>query len=277
MENSKLLISGVDVWLNNPRRPMEASGTSGEKAAVNGVINFSILDGWWAEGYEEGQNGWAIGDDTEYSNYELQDNADSKSIYNILENTIMPLYYKNDGKGYSKEWLRMMKNSIKSVGGVYNTNRMLCDYLQKLYVPQLAKTIEDYSDSNKVTEFCKWKHEMESSWSNVSIYAPSINEEVTMKAGEKLDLVCNVHLGNIDPSSIACEVFYGKFIDGEKLLSSTYKEMTLDKDLGNGDYEFRASIDIDNGGNYGYTFRVVPSSEMLINKQDMSLVKWIES
>ena len=127
---ARYLVSGVDVWLNNPRRPLEASGTSGEKAGLNGAINFSILDGWWYEGYAE-NNGWAIGDDTEYTNYELQDTADSQSIYNVLENEIIPLYYEKDtdGDGLNNKWIKRMKNSIKSVGGVYNTGRMLVDYL----------------------------------------------------------------------------------------------------------------------------------------------------
>ena len=111
---ARYLVSGVDVWLNNPRRPMEASGTSGEKASINGVINFSILDGWWAEGYNS-KNGWAIGTNEEYDSYEEQDNADSESIYDILEQKIIPLYYDKDKNGISKEWLKYMKNSIKRI------------------------------------------------------------------------------------------------------------------------------------------------------------------
>ncbi len=274
---SRYLISGVDVWLNNPRRPLEASGTSGEKAGLNGVLNFSILDGWWFEGYEQGKNGWAIGDNTEYTNYELQDNADSKSIYQILENEIMPLYYSKDQKGINKDWIRMMKNSIKSVGGNYNTNRMLCDYLEKLYIPQISAIEGEYSNVEKVEEFSNWKDKIKNCWKKVEIEAPSISEEVSMKAGDALDLICQVDLGTISPSSIVCEVFYGKFLNGEKLSGSFCKEMELSNDLGNGKFEYKTTINIDNGGNYGYTFRVLPRHEMLINKQDMSLVKWIEN
>ena len=134
MEMSRYLISGVDVWLNTPRRPMEASGTSGQKAAVNGVINFSILDGWWAEGYNQ-KNGWAIGTNKEYNNYEIQDNEDSESIYNTLENKIIPVYYDKNKKGISTKWIEIMKNSIISSGGEYSTSRMLVDYTNKLYMP----------------------------------------------------------------------------------------------------------------------------------------------
>lgn len=273
---ARYLVSGVDVWLNNPRRPLEASGTSGEKAGLNGVINFSILDGWWFEGYEAGKNGWAIGDDTEYTSYEVQDNADSKSIYAILENVIMPLYYSKDSKGISKEWIKMMKNSIKSVGGIYNTNRMLCDYLERLYVPELALVNGSYSDVKTVEDFYNWKTFIQSEWSKINISSQLMKEDVSIKAGDKLDLSCNVYLGSISPSSVTCEVFYGKFVNGEKIINTSYVEMELGKDLGDGNFEYHTSIDIDNGGNYGYTFRVLPKHELMINKQDMSLVKWIE-
>ena len=276
MHVARYLISGVDVWLNNPRRPLEASGTSGEKAGLNGVINFSILDGWWYEGFEK-TNGWAIGDDTEYTNYELQDNADSQSIYNVLESDIIPTYYNKNANGYSTKWVQMMKNSIKTVGGNYNTSRMLCDYLNELYIPQVKLAVADYSNKEKVEEFSNWKNNIIANWNTVTLSSPTINNEVSISAGNSLDLSCTVSLGNIPPESITVEVYYGRFINNEKLLSSSFKTMELANDLGNSTYEYKTSITIDNGGNYGYTFRVVPNHEMLINKHDMSLVKWLES
>ena len=143
---SRYLISGVDVWLNNPRRPMEASGTSGQKASVNGVINFSVLDGWWAEGYNQ-KNGWTIGDNTEYQSYEEQDIADSESLYNTLENKIIPLYYENKKEdGVSDKWMEMFKNSIISTGGRYSTSRMVIDYTRDYYMElaNLSKKYQNY-------------------------------------------------------------------------------------------------------------------------------------
>ena len=130
---SRYLVSGVDVWLNNPRRPLEASGTSGQKAAVNGVINFSVLDGWWAEGYNQ-KNGWTIGTNAEYKNYDEQDDADANSMYDTLENKIMPTYYDKNEKGYSDNWLKIMKNCIISNAGKFSTARMLQDYVSKMYI-----------------------------------------------------------------------------------------------------------------------------------------------
>jgi len=206
----------------------------------------------------------------------LQDNADSQSIYSILEGEIAPLYYNKNVKGFSTEWIKKMKNSIKSVGGVYNTNRMLCDYLDRLYVPQLEWITGKYASNENVEEFFNWKNNMQRDWNAISVAAPSINDEVSMKAGDKLNLTCHVTLGNIPPASVTVEVFYGKFVNGEKIINSIYKEMQLAQNLENGVYEYKTEIAIDNGGNYGYTFRVLPKHDMLINKQDMSLVKWIE-
>ena len=159
MNVARQLVQGVDVWLNNPRRPMEASGTSGEKASVNGVVNFSILDGWWAEGFNN-KNGWAIGSNKDYDNYELQDNEDSESIYSTLENKIIPAYYNKNENGISEEWIEYMKNSIISTGGNYSTARMVVDYCNKLYMPLVNLYNNYYTSLNTVGEFNEWKKEI---------------------------------------------------------------------------------------------------------------------
>ena len=153
---SQYLVSGVDVWLNNPRRPMEASGTSGQKASVNGVINFSVLDGWWAEGYNQ-ENGWTIGTNAEYNSYEEQDIADSQSMYHTLEDKIIPTYYNKNEEGISPKWIRIMKNSIISTGGKYSTARMLVDYTNNLYMPLCNLTKKYYKNVDTVAEYNLWK------------------------------------------------------------------------------------------------------------------------
>ena len=153
---SRYLVSGVDVWLNNPRRPMEASGTSGQKASVNGVINFSVLDGWWAEGYNQ-ENGWTIGTNAEFTSYEEQDIADSQSMYRTLEEKIIPTYYEKDENGISEKWMKIMKNSITSTGGKYSTSRMLVDYTNNLYIPLCNLTKKYYENIDNVAEFNLWK------------------------------------------------------------------------------------------------------------------------
>ncbi len=165
---ARYLVSGVDVWLNNPRRPMEASGTSGQKASVNGVINFSVLDGWWAEGYNT-KNGWTIGTNAEYDNYEIQDNDDSESIYMTLEKKIIPMYYNKEQNVFSSKWVEMMKNSIISTGGRFSTARMLVDYTKNLYMPLCDLTNKYYDDLSTVTEFNEWKHNLIRNWDDIQI------------------------------------------------------------------------------------------------------------
>ena len=211
---SRYLVSGVDVWLNNPRRPLEASGTSGQKAAVNGAINFSILDGWWAEGYNQ-KNGWAIGTNAEYRTYEEQDDADAKSIYDTLENKIMPLYYNKNEKGYSEGWMEIMKNSISSNSGKYSTARMLQDYLQKLYIPQCDLT-KEYRNLNNVSELNEWKNTMRTNFANIKITQPESNyDNIEIDAGNRIEVRCNVKLpkGIINRESIDVQVYYGKITE----------------------------------------------------------------
>ncbi len=271
MAVARHLVSGVDVWLNNPRRPLEASGTSGEKAGVNGVINFSILDGWWYEGYD-GENGWAIGDDTEYTNYEIQDNADSQSIYNILENEIIPLYYAKDSH---EKWIKKMKSSIKSVGGIYNTSRMLVDYLNKLYIPQINRINSLKENIESIQNYLDWEKDMKSKWSLVKVIPSSPLNELFVRAGNNIEMKCGVSLNGIDPNSVTVEVYCGKLDAKGKMINSLYSEMQLSQDLGNSNYEYTSNLSIDDGGSYGYTFRVLPKNNLIINKHDLSMCKWL--
>ena len=209
---SKYLISGVDVWLNNPRRPMEASGTSGQKASVNGVINFSVLDGWWAEGYMQ-NNGWVIGTNADYSSYEEQDIADSESMYNTLEYKIIPTYYEKDENGLSKKWVDIMKNSIITTGGRYSTARMLVDYTEKLYIPLCNLTKKYYEDLSNVTEFNSWKKDLYSNWNDIQITQANNLDNITIDAGNNIEVKCTVHVPNINIENIKAEVYYGKILD----------------------------------------------------------------
>ena len=274
---SRHLISGVDVWLNTPRRPMEASGTSGEKASVNGVVNFSILDGWWAEGYNQ-KNGWAIGTNKEYDNYELQDNEDSESIYNILENKIIPAYYEKDSKGISKKWVELMKNSIISTGGNYSTSRMLVDYTQKLYMPLANLYNKYYTDLTTVGEFNEWKRETYRNWNNIIIKEQDNLNNVSVDAGDCIKVACEVTLPNISIENIEVQVYYGRIKDNGIVEKIAVIPMEMvDSNEEERKYYYEAQIELTTGGNYGYTFRVMPKHPMLLDAENLNLVKWIEN
>ena len=277
IEISRYMVSGVDVWLNNPRRPMEASGTSGQKASVNGVVNFSILDGWWAEGYNQ-KNGWSIGTNKEYASYEEQDIADSESIYYTLENKIIPIYYNKDKDGISKTWMEYMKNSIISTGGQYSTARMLVDYTNQLYIPLCNLTKKYYNDLNTVAEFDSWKASMYSNWKDIQIEQVENNaDNITVDAGAELNVRCAVTLPNINPNSIRVEVYYGKFLENGTVQDVQIIPMKMEgKEEENKKYYYVAKIKLTTGGNYGYSFRVMPQNEMILDSENMDLVKWIE-
>ena len=272
---ARYLVSGVDVWLNNPRRPMEASGTSGEKASVNGVVNCSVLDGWWAEGYNT-KNGWAIGTDAEYDSYEEQDMADSESIYNILENKIIPAYYNKDKNGISKDWMEYMKNSIISTGGNYSTARMLVDYTKKLYMPLCNLTNKYYKDLGNVTEFNEIKKNLYANWNDIEIIQENNMEDLTIDAGNKINVSCKVKLPNIDVQNIVVQSYCGRILDNGTLENISITPMNLiSSDDENKIYTYEANIVMKTGGNYGYTFRVMPKLDMILDSENLNLVKWI--
>ena len=273
---SRYLVSGVDVWLNNPRRPMEASGTSGQKASVNGVINFSVLDGWWAEGYTQ-TNGWTIGSNQEYESYEAQDQADSQSLYKTLEEKIIPTFYDRDKNGMPTKWIQIMKNSIITTGGKYSTSRMLVDYTKDYYMPLCKLTKKYYSNVDNVAEFNAWKKELYTNWKDVKIVQTEEDaDNITIDAGNKIEVGCEVTLPNIDVNNVTVEVYYGKILENGIVENVSIIPMELtEEDEEARKYYFTAKIELTTGGNYGYTFRVMPKHEMILEPANLDLIKWV--
>ena len=272
---SRYLISGVDVWLNNPRRPMEASGTSGEKASVNGVVNFSVLDGWWCEGYN-GVNGWTIGTNAQYDTYEEQDKADSNSLYHTLENKIIPAYYNQDKDGISKEWMSYMKNSIKSTGGKYSTSRMVSDYVNDLYMPLCNLKKQYFDELQNVAEFTEWKKKVKTNWEKIKLVQDRNVDNARLVAGTQITVNCEVYLPNIEEENTDIQVYFGQFLNNGTV-RNVYT-MTMNKISENKEehkYTYEATLDLKSGGNYGYTFRAMPKHKMLIDSENLDLVKWI--
>ncbi len=272
---SRYLISGVDVWLNNPRRPMEASGTSGQKASVNGVINFSVLDGWWAEGYNQ-KNGWTIGTNAEYNSYEEQDQADSQSLYRTLEEKIIPTYYDRNDHNLPLKWIEIMKNSIISTGGKYSTARMLVDYTNKYYMPLAKLNQKYYTNIENVAEYNAWKKDINTNWKDIKITQINNLDNITIDAGNKIEVSCEVELPNINVENIEVEVYYGKILENGVVENVSIIPMQLTKsNEQEKKYHFTAKIELTTGGNYGYTFRVIPKHEMILEPANLNLVKWI--
>ncbi|ACL76557.1 alpha-glucan family phosphorylase [Ruminiclostridium cellulolyticum] len=278
MTVARNLVQGVDVWMNNPRRPLEASGTSGQKVCINGVINFSILDGWWCEGYN-GENGWVIGDESEFDNEHIQDNTDSESIYDTLEQNIIPLFYNVNEKGVPTEWVRIMKNSISSLAWNYSTDRMVKEYTGRMYVPAITGSsricADNYSLARSMSGF---RDHLNLNWPNVQLFAEKSSGDLKnykTDSCQEIYLSSTVCLGNIDPANVIAEVYYGTLSNG-KIENAQVAEMHCDEKTGEGTYRYSINLKIDDGGEYGYTFRITPKHEYLINRFDTGLIKWIK-
>lgn len=276
MTLARNLVQGVDIWLNNPRRPLEASGTSGQKVAINGVINCSIFDGWWCEGYN-GKNGWVIGDDTPYDNEHYQDDADSQSLYTLLEKQIIPMFYERDAAGIPREWVKMMKQSIQSLTPAFSTHRMVQDYTRDFYVPLIDRVrMIKNSDYSVVRALSSWKQNIAKGWSQVRILPDmdglSLTEQ-NIKSGEPLTISTAVQLGSLAPSDVTVEVYYGTISHGQ-IQQGEGVEMGVSAQLDSSTYQYTATLKIIDGGEYGYSFRVYPKHELLCNRFDMPYMKW---
>lgn len=272
---ARYMVQGVDVWLNNPRRPLEASGTSGMKVPPNGGLNFSILDGWWDEAYD-GQNGWAIGNREEYTDLEYQDEVESNALYNVLENEIIPLYYERGRDDIPRQWVTAMKWSMQTVCPQFSTNRMVADYFNKFYTNTSRRYINMTSDDfKKSKELKSWKDNIYSKWSKVSFEntmseMPSRNLQV----GSKFEVKTIVNLGNIAPDSVRVELYHGKLSMKDEITEPTIVEMKHSSDLGNGRHSFIGSLECVNTGQSGYAIRMYPYHKDLGYKFDMKMIIW---
>ena len=209
---AKRMVQGVDVWMNNPTRPLEASGTSGEKAAMNGTMHFSVLDGWWVEGYKEGA-GWALPLERTYDDQGFQNELDSATIYQILENDIAPAYYNVDRTtGRSHEWISYIKNTIAQVACEFTTNRMLTDYMNQFYVPQAARAAQVKDDDFKVArEIAAWKKHVRRSWDDVQVVSrtePQAAYDISEKNPLHSEIVLN--LGDLRPEYVGVELVFAQ-------------------------------------------------------------------
>ena len=212
MHLARHLVAGVDIWLNTPRRPYEASGTSGQKAGINGAINFSVLDGWWVEGYN-GKNGWPIGSDNDYDDEELQDKIDREDIYDKLEQEIVPLYFNRDDKGIPEHWMSVVKESIRTTTPEFSTARMVRDYARTMYIPAFERGERIREDNfAKSKELAEWKAWMKKNWEYIKIVSIEKGENLKDETGNILpdfEVIITTDLGPISPGDVTVEICRG--------------------------------------------------------------------
>ncbi|HEY9766669.1 MAG TPA: alpha-glucan family phosphorylase [Chroococcales cyanobacterium] len=272
MNVARYLVQGVDVWLNNPRRPLEASGTSGEKAAINGCLNFSVLDGWWAEGFN-GENGWSIGEEREYKDLEEQDNADSASLYATLEGDIIPLYYDVDKKGTPVGWVDKMKESIRSNTPTYSTQRMVEDYCNMFYIPSSERNESLSRDGFMLArQLSDWKGMMNHNWHYVHLEA-KLPSEGQIDLGHSIELSAKVRLDGLDPKSVKVEIYCGREDNGS-LKEIQVIPMKLSDQLAEGYYSYTGAILPLKGGNFEYGIRVIPFHPEMKQPHELPLIRW---
>jgi starch phosphorylase len=268
------LVQGADIWLNTPRRPMEACGTSGMKAAINGVLNVSVLDGWWCEGYRE-DRGWAIGNGEEYEDHEYQDMVDSYALYNLLENDVIPCFYeRKNGKSPTK-WISMMKASMKMALKHYCTHRMVLEYDQKFYQPAFGSYRKFTQDgAEKAKQMLTQKKRLLNLWKNIQVKVPDRKHNGPFRIGESFQISAEISLGEIRPEEVLVELYYGKLRSVDTLLSGMTQVMEVEEELNKGTYLYSCFLPCEASGGFGFTVRVNPKGDDFL-RFTPGLITWV--
>ena len=271
---AKRLVTGVDIWLNTPTRPLEASGTSGEKAEMNGVLNFSVLDGWWYEGYRfDEKAGWALTDKRTFQDQAQQDKLDAATIYSMLENEIIPLYFAKNSKGYSPEWIQYIKGSIGNIAPHFTMKRMIDDYIERFYNKEGKRTAElKAKDYAKAREIVAWKERVAAAWDGIKVLNVESAAPQTNRTGQEYQVTVTVDTNGLNKDLGLENVIY-KYENGEEKLWNTVQFEVL-KEEGN-IVTFGLKSSLTDAGEFRYAYRLYPMNEALPHRQDFAYVRWI--
>ncbi len=259
---ARRLVQGVDVWLNTPRRPMEASGTSGMKSAANGGLNASVLDGWWCEGYQP-DTGWAIGDGEVYEDANYQDSVEAQALYNLLENEIIPTFYDREAGDIPTRWIRMMKQAIRMGLKAFTSHRMVAEYNERFYVPALESYSQLLGSGNEAVEKLVKQHQrLDELWRHVSISTPECGTELgKLHVGDRFSITTDVHLGDLKPEEVDVQVYYGPVTPELHITHGRVAIIPAGEDVGNGNYRYSHELDCERTGRYAFTTRVTPRGD----------------
>jgi len=268
---ARRLVSGVDIWLNTPTRPLEASGTSGQKAEMNGVLNYSVLDGWWLEGYVKGA-GWALTEKQTYDNHEYQDQLDAATIYSTLENEIIPLYFAKNSKGFSSEWVMYIKNSIAKIAPHYTTKRMIDDYLEKFYhkLSRRSSLLME-NDCQKARDLVAWKDRIASIWDNLNLVKVDVPDLLSvLQVGQAYSAVVRLE-NTANETGLGVElVIYSQADEETRIKTVELERIAADENS----LTFKLDYKVSRAGSFSYALRVFPKHADLPHRQDFCFVKW---
>ena len=272
IDMARYLVSGTDMWLNNPIRPHEASGTSGQKAALNGQPNCSILDGWWAEGYN-GKNGWAIGEEREYHDQDVQAEADSLSLYQLLEEEIIPTYYDRGSDGIPHLWIATMKEAIRTCAPKFSMTRMVKEYTTNFYIPAIQNGLQIAQNNyEQARVLAKWKEQIRQAWGNLAVYV-NARRDGQLSLGEAIDVRTWIRADKLRPEDLSVELVYGDEKD-DLVIPRFALPMKYIKQEQDGSYRYEIRLKPDESGSIAYGVRVLPNHAALAGKHEMGLVRW---
>ncbi|MDP2336426.1 MAG: alpha-glucan family phosphorylase [Bacteroidota bacterium] len=276
MDLAKMMLQGVDIWMNTPTRPLEASGTSGEKGVMNGTIHFSVLDGWWVEGYKK-DAGWALSQENAYDVNDLQDELDAETIYNILEEEILPVFYDRNIKGIPEKWVSFIKNTFAQVAPNFSTARMIRDYQDRFYRPQAERTARLVASDYKLAkELAVWKFNISSVWEQVEVKNVQITDGITnvLKLGEKYPARVVVDIKGLKPEDIGVEMVITEKGKDDKL--KLIKSLQFEIESAEGSLiTYKLNLQLMNAGAFSYAMRIYPKNSELPHRQDFPYVKWV--
>ncbi|MBA4066976.1 MAG: alpha-glucan phosphorylase [Isosphaera sp.] len=274
MNVARHLVQGVDVWLNNPRRPLEASGTSGMKVPVNGGLNLSILDGWWCEGYD-GDNGWAIGAGEEYTDLTYQDEVESRALLDLIEQDIVPMFYRRGSDGVPREWIRRVKRSIMTLVPVFNTNRMVEEYAERCYVPSHRRAAALGADHLRAAkDLAAWRRRVAGEWGQVRVEAVDAPAGETLRVGAEFPVSVRVALGAFRPDDVEVQLCHGVLDAMGEIADPRATTLLPDGRNGTGPVLFTGSVPCRASGQFGFTVRVLPKHPHLPHSFEPGLVTW---
>lgn len=273
LEKARMLVRGTDIWLNTPRRPMEASGTSGMKVLVNGGLNVSVLDGWWAEGFRE-DVGWTIGGGEEYDDFEYQDRIDAASLFALLENRVVPLFYQRGVDGLPREWIAWMKNSMRHLTAGFSAIRMVKEYAERYYIPasaQYRRLIAD--DCRRARELAAWKQRVRRAWDQVSVESVIEDSDGYVAVGGDLPLEATVALGVLTPGDVQVVVYHGS-LRPDGTLAGGHHVVLSHVDQRDGLQIYRGAVPCPTSGFHGYQVAVLPYQEDVLVPHELNLIAW---
>ncbi|MBI5324697.1 MAG: alpha-glucan family phosphorylase [Ignavibacteriae bacterium] len=273
---SRYMVKGCDIWLNTPIKPMEASGTSGMKAALNGTLNLSILDGWFDEAFD-GTNGFAIGHGEEYANTDEQNIIEASSLYDLLEQVIVPMFYDRSNLGrVPDKWVTYMKSCIKSIAWNFSTTRMVKEYATRYYLPAIKNyKILTTENAKNASMLYQWKNSIRSNWGEVEIIDVSTEQDSEFFVGKSIHVSARVHLGNLTTEDVVVQVFYGTVNHEGELIDTGFKDLNLTKSEEHL-HHYEGEYICNGTGNQGFTIRVLPTHKLLVNSADMHLCAWAQ-